>query len=90
MRQDVVLAVYNDQIVRHGGSEELRDASGLESALAYPPNLAACGNPGLAELAAGYLFVVAKNHTFVDGKKRTTWVTCNIFIEINDGELVFD
>ncbi len=90
MRQDVVLAVHNNQIARHGGSEGLRDAGGLESALAYPQNLAAYGDPGLAELAAGYLFAVAKNHAFVDGNKRTTWVTCNIFIEINGGELAFD
>ncbi len=40
--------------------------------------------------AAGYLFAIAKNHAFVDGNKRTAWVTCNIFIEINGGELVFD
>ena len=90
VRQDVVLAVHNNQIARHGGSEGLRDAGGLESALAYPQNLAAYGDPGLAELAAGYLFAVAKNFAFVDGNKRTAWVTCNIFIEINGGELVFD
>ena len=90
VRQDVVLAVHNNQIARHGGSEGLRDAGGLESALAYPQNLAAYGEPGLAELAAGYLFAVAKNHAFVDGNKRTAWVTCNIFIEINGGELAFD
>ena len=90
VRQDVILAVHNDQIARHGGSEGLRDAGGLESALAYPQNLAAYGEPGLAELAAGYLFAVAENHAFVDGNKRTAWVTCNIFIEINGGELAFD
>ena len=87
---DVVMAVHNDQIARHGGGEGLRDAGGLDSALAYPQNLAAYENPGMAELAAGYLFAIAKNHAFVDGNKRTAWVTCNIFIEINGGELVFD
>ena len=87
---DVVMAVHNDQIARHGGGEGLRDAGGLDSALAYPQNLAAYENLGMAELAAGYLFAIAKNHAFVDGNKRTAWVTCNIFIEINGGELVFD
>ena len=48
------------------------------------------GDPGIAELTAGYLFVIAKNHVFVDGNKRTAWVISNIFIEINGGELVFD
>ena len=46
--------------------------------------------PGIAELAAGYLFAIAKIQAFVGGNKRTAWVTCNIFIEINGGELVFD
>jgi len=90
VRPDVVMAVHNDQIARHGGGEGLRDAGGLDSALAYPQNLAAYGDPGMAELATGYLFAIAKNHAFVDGNKRTAWVTCNIFIEMNGGELVFD
>lgn len=59
MRQDVVLAVHDDQIARHGGSEGRRDPGGLGSAPAHLQNLAAYGNPGLAELAAGYLFAVA-------------------------------
>ena len=90
VRPDVVMAVHNDQIARHGGGEGLRDAGGLDSALAHPQNLAVYGDAGLAELATGYLFAIAKNHAFVDGNKRTAWVTCNIFIEINGGELVFD
>ena len=38
----------------------------LERGLAYPQNLAAYGDPGFAELAAWYLFAVAKNHAFVE------------------------
>jgi death-on-curing protein len=86
---DAILA-HQQSIANYGGSDGVRDAGGLESALAYPQNLAAYGDPGLAELAAGYLFAVAKSHAFVDGNKRTAWVTCNIFIQINGGELAFD
>ena len=86
---DAILA-HQHSIANYGGSDGVRDAGGLEGALAYPQNLAAYGDPGLAELAAGYLFAIARNHAFVDGNKRTAWVTCNIFIEINGGELVFD
>ena len=84
------MAVHNQQIARHGGGEGLRDEGGLDSALAYPQNQAAYGDPDIADLAAGYLFAIAKNHAFVDGNKRTAWVTCNIFVEVNGGELVFD
>ena len=90
VRQDVVLAVHNDQIARHGGSEGLRDADGLESALAYPQNLTAYGEPGLAELAAGYLFAVAKNHAFVDGNKRTAWTVMRLFVALNGGRLDYE
>ena len=87
--EDAILA-HQQSISNFGGSDGIRDAGGLESALAYPQNQAAYGDPEMAELAAGYLFAIAKNHAFVDGNKRTAWVTCNIFMEINGGELVFD
>lgn len=80
---------HNVQIALHGGNEGLRNAGGLENALAYPQNLSADSDPGLAELAARYLFAVEKNHAFVDGNNRTARVTCNIFIETNGRELVF-
>ena len=90
VRQDVVLAVHNNQIARHGGSEGLRDAGGLDSALAYPQNLAAYGEPGLAELAAGYLFAVVKNHAFVDGNKRNAWTVMRLFVALNGGRLEYE
>lgn len=90
VRPDVVMAVHNDQIARHGGGEGLRDASGLDSALAYPQNLEAYGDPDIAELAAGYLFAIAKNHAFVDGNKRTAWTVMRLFLGLNGGKLDYD
>ena len=90
VRPDVVMAVHNDQIARHGGGEGLRDAGGLDSALAYPQNLAAYGDPDMAELAAGYLFAIAKNHAFVDGNKRTAWTVMRLFVGLNGGKLDYD
>ena len=90
VRPDVVMAVHNNQIARHGGGEGLRDAGGLDSALAYPQNLAAYGDPGMPELAAGYLFAIAKNHAFVDGNKRTAWTVMRLFVGLNGGKLNYD
>ena len=84
------MAVHNDQIARHGGGEGLRDAGGLDSALAYPQNLAAYENPDMVELAAGYLFAIAKNHAFVDGNKRTAWTVMRLFVALNGGKLDYD
>lgn len=87
--EDAILA-HQQSIANFGGSDGIRDAGGLESALAYPQNLAAYGHAGLAELAAGYLFAIAKNHAFVDGNKRTAWTVMRLFIGLNGGKLDYD
>jgi len=86
---DAILA-HQHSIANYGGSDGVRDAGGLERALAYPQNLAAYGEPGLAELAAGYLFAIAKNHAFVDGNKRTAWTVMRLFVAVNGGRLEYE
>ena len=86
---DAILA-HQQSIANYGGSDGVRDDGGLESALAYPQNLAAYGDPGLAELAAGYLFAIAKNHAFVDGNKRTAWTVMRLFVALNRGRLDYE
>jgi len=86
---DAILA-HQHSIANYGGSDGVRDAGGLESALAYSQNLAANGEPGLAELAAGYLFAIAKNHAFVDGNKRTAWTVMRLFVALNGGRLEYE
>jgi death-on-curing protein len=87
--EDAILA-HQQSISNYGGSDGIRDEGGLESALAYPKNLDAYGDPGMAELAAGYLFAIAKNHAFVDGNKRTAWTVMRLFVSLNDGKLNYD
>jgi death-on-curing protein len=87
--EDAILA-HQQSIANFGGSDGIRDAGGLESALAYPQNLAAYGHAGLAELAAGYLFAIAKNHASVDGNKRTAWTVMRLFVGLNGGKLDYD
>ena len=86
---DAILA-HQQSIANYGGSDGVRDAGGLERALAYPQNLAAYGEPGFAELAAGYLFAIAKNHAFVDGNKRTAWTVMRLFVALNGGRLEYE
>ena len=87
--EDAILA-HQQSIANYGGSDGVRDSGGLESALAYPKNLAAYGEPGLAELAAGYLFAIAKNHAFVDGNKRTAWTVMRLFVALNGARLDYE
>lgn len=84
VRQDVVLALHDEQIAEHGGISGVRDQGLVESALGRPQNLAAYGEPDAAALAAAYAFGLAKNHPFADGNKRTAAVTALVFLMIND------
>ena len=90
LRLEVVLAVHEQQIAEHGGAPGLRDRGMLESALARPQQKAAYGEPDLADLAAAYAFGIARNHPFVDGNKRVAFVALELFVRINDFELVAD
>lgn len=83
-----VLAVHDEQLAEHGGHASLRDAALLESALARPRNSYAYGERSLPALAASLAFGIARNHPFVDGNKRTSLVVSELFLELNDLELV--
>ena len=81
--KSVVLAIHEQQIAEHGGTAGVRDIGLLESALARPQNLAAYTEPDIAAMAAAYGFGVARNHPFLDGNKRTSYVVTFSFLRLN-------
>ena len=83
----VVEAIHDEQIAEHGGAAGIRDPGLLDSALARPLNLAAYGEPDIAELAAAYAFGIVKNHPFVDGNKRVAFVVLRTFLLLNGSDL---
>ncbi len=87
VRDNSVLAIHDEQIAEHGGLAGVRDPSLLLSSLARPRNLAAYGDPDLADLAAAYATGIARNHAFLDGNKRTAWVVAEVFLLKNGYEL---
>ena len=76
-------ALHAEQLRLHGGASGIRDEGMLESALHRPLQKEAYGEPDLCELAAAYLFVIAKNHPFVDGNKRTAFAAADLFLYFN-------
>ena len=88
--KSVVLAVHEQQIAEHGGTQGVRDIGLLESALARPQNLAVYGEPDLAAMAAAYAFGIARNHPFLDGNKRTSYVVTRVFLALNGLNLTAD
>ena len=79
------LEIQRYQIEHFGGDPGLRDAALLRSALAVPS--ATFGgqflHAGIEEMAAAYLFHIAKDHPFVDGNKRTGAMAALVFLELN-------
>ena len=76
--------MHDQQIRVHGGSWGIRDENLLASALAHAKNVFAYQMEStIANLATAYASRIAKNHAFVDGNKRTAWLTCYLFPRLN-------
>ncbi|QQA43580.1 type II toxin-antitoxin system death-on-curing family toxin [Pelagovum pacificum] len=78
-----VIAIHDRQISRHGGASGMRDRSLLEMGCARAMNRAGYEDARLEDIAAAYAFGLAKAHAFVDGNKRTAFVTAVTFLRLN-------
>lgn len=78
--EKTVLAIHDEQIAEHGGMPGVRDMALVESAIHRPQNIAAYGDPDVAEFAAAYAHGICSNHGFLDGNKRTAFVTAYVFL----------
>lgn len=79
-----VLAIHADQIETYGGSEGLRDAGQLESALFRPQS---GYYSDIIAQAAALWESLSQNHPFVDGNKRIAFASMYTFLAINNVEL---
>jgi death on curing protein len=80
---EVLRAVHEGQLLAHGGIAGVRDEGMFLSAMARARNLADYGEPDFAQLAVAYGFGIAKNHPFLDGNKRTAFVSVELFLMLN-------
>jgi len=83
-----VTRFHGESLMEFGGSPGIRDPGASESALARPRNLLAYGEPDLCDLAAAYTAGLCQNHGFVDGNKRTAFLTGFVFLFENGFTLV--
>jgi death-on-curing protein len=83
----VVSAMHEMMLAKHGGSGGVRDQGLLESALARPQQIFHYGEPDLAELGAAYMAGIVRNHPFIDGNKRTGFMTGYVFLTRNGLDL---
>lgn len=87
LTRPLVETLQKMQIERFGGLAGLRDKGALESVLGRPMHKAHYGCDDAIELAAAYLFGLARNHAFVDGNKRIAIVAAGVFLLENGYEI---
>lgn len=78
--------MHEELLARYGGLSGVRDERLLDSALCRPEHLLAYGAPDLYDLAASYAAGIVKNHPFLDGNKRSGFLTAYTFLEANGAE----
>ncbi|WP_017930929.1 type II toxin-antitoxin system death-on-curing family toxin [Robiginitomaculum antarcticum] len=74
------IAFHDDQLVRFGGADGVRDLGQLASAMFRPQS---GYYKDLIEEAAALWESLANNHPFVDGNKRTSLIVTDIFLQLN-------
>jgi len=89
---DEVLEIHEQQIDRYGGTQGLRDAAGLESAVATPQATfrGEFLHTSIPAMAAAYLFHLSQNHPFLDGNTRAGANAAITFLLMNDWEPDFE
>ena len=81
---EIVIYINSRVVTKTGEPFLLRDRGLLESALAKPQNEFSSRNvEDVASLATTLLFGIARNHPFVQGNKRTGFLSAVDFLEIN-------
>ncbi len=84
---DEILLVHSEIIRETGGSNGLRDAGGLESALNAATNRLNYETEDLGKLAATFAYHLSQAHAFVDGNKRIAAVVAELFLKLNGAKL---
>ena len=87
---ELIEAIHQRQLAEHGGLSGVRDRGMLESAVDRPRQKFAYRSldTDLPELAAAYAYGLSPNHPFMDGNKRTAAVACELFLALNQYQLI--
>jgi death-on-curing protein len=87
--ESAVIAIQEKLIAEQGGVAGIRDSELLSASLARPKHLFAYSDSvTLFDLAAVYVYGLAKKYAFIDGNKRIALVIIDVFLRLNGYELV--
>jgi len=89
LTQEECLALHSMLISMFGGADGLRDKHALETSLGRPLQHDSYSEPppSIIELATVYCSGIVKSHPFMDGNKRSGFVTAALFLESNGYQL---
>lgn len=79
-----VLRIHKRQLERYGGADGVRNADGLEAAVSRPQQGYYADILGEA---AALWESLSQNHPFIDGNKRTAFMSVDVFLRINGHEI---
>jgi death-on-curing protein len=80
-----VMAIHAIMIKKYGGTSGIRDLGALESAL-FRPQTGYYAD--IIAQAAALMESLAINHPFLDGNKRVAFAVVDVFLRINNCQLV--
>ena len=83
-----IIEIHDYQISHFGGSDGLRSAEMLKSAIGMPSSTFSSEylHPTIPEMAAAYLYHLVENHPFLDGNKRVGAMASLVFLDLNGYE----
>jgi death on curing protein len=83
-----LLLLHEESLALFGGARGLRDEGLLDSGLTRPVDQYLYDKASdVAALAAAYGFGIAKNHAFIDGNKRASFLSIGLFLALNGWRL---
>ena len=89
--KSAVIAAHSMMIARFGGLDGIRDEGLIDSALARPAHFYHYDHcTEVSQLAVAYAAGIIQNHPFVDGNKRTGFITAFMFLDLNGVKLHAD
>lgn len=83
------MALHSMLVAMFGGSDGVRDEHALDASLGRPLQHYSYNEPepSIVELAAIYCSGIVKSHPFMDGNKRSGFITAALFLESNGYKL---
>lgn len=85
--REVVLTLHDALLAEFGGPSGIRDEALVDSTQARPQQMFHYEDPDLFILATAHIYGILKNHPFVDGNKRTAFMTGFVFLARNGKRL---